>query len=63
MKIEFRSKEESNKEQEKEFLALSPAERVQRFFRLMEQLSLFEKKKKNEENSKKDNFVIIINCE
>lgn len=60
MTIKFRTKEESNREQEKEFLALSPHERVLRFFELVRQVNRF---KTNKQDDKKDNFVIVINRE
>lgn len=60
MTIKFRTKEESNREQEKEFLALSPHERVLRFFELVRQVNRF---KTNKPDDKKDNFVIVINRE
>ena len=41
MEIKFTSKEESNRLQELEFLALSPVERVLRFFQLSQQINLF----------------------
>ena len=41
MEINFTSKEESKRIQELEFLALSPSERVIRFFRLSQQINLF----------------------
>lgn len=60
MKIDYRTKEESNKIQETEFLALTPHERVIHFLRLSEQVSKF-KTKANREKSEKDNFIIEIN--
>lgn len=60
MKIEFRTKEESNREQEKDFLALLPHERVLRFFDLVRQVNRF-KTNKVEDESKKNNFVIDFN--
>lgn len=62
MKIEFRTKEESNQEQEKAFLALTPHERVLRFFELVRQVNRF-KTNKTEDDSRKDNFVIVMNRE
>lgn len=61
MTIKFRTKEESNLEQEKEFLALSPHERVLRFFELIRQVNRFKINKPEEK--KNDNFVIVINRE
>jgi hypothetical protein len=60
MTIKFRTKEESNREQEKEFLALSPHERVVRFFELIRQVNRF---KTDKQDNKKNNFVIVINRE
>ena len=57
MEIKFQTKEESKAEQEKNFLALSPAERMYSFFALMQRMKDFPTKAKNE---KKDNFVIEI---
>lgn len=62
MIIKFRTKEESNREQQKEFLALSPHERVVRFFELIRQVNRFKTDKQENEN-KKNNFVIVINRE
>lgn len=58
MEIKFRTKEESNREQEKAFLALAPHERILRFFELIRQVNRFETKKTDDD--KKDNFVIVI---
>ncbi|WP_374174342.1 hypothetical protein [Flavobacterium tructae] len=41
MEIRFQTKEESNKQQQEDFLKLSKTERVYAFFRLMEQVSRF----------------------
>ncbi len=60
MTIKFRTKEESNREQEAEFLALTPHERVLRFFELVRQVNRF---KTTNQDEKKDNFVIVINRE
>lgn len=60
MTIKFRTKEESNREQEAEFLALTPHERVLRFFELVRQVNRFSTINQDE---KKDNFVIVINRE
>jgi len=60
MTIKFRTKEESNHEQEAEFLALTPHERVLRFFELVRQVNRF---KTINQDEKKDNFVIVINRE
>lgn len=60
--IAFRTKEESNREQEQAFLALTPHERVLRFFELIRQVKRF-KTNHVEEEAKKNNFVIVINRE
>ena len=58
MDIRFQTKEESNRQQQEEFLKLSGAERVFAFFRLREQVNRFPVKNKVDKN--KDNFQIII---
>jgi hypothetical protein len=58
MEIKFQNKEESNKQQQDDFLKLSKAERVYAFFRLMERVSKFPVKNKIESN--KDNFIIEL---
>ncbi|WP_369617931.1 hypothetical protein [Flavobacterium sp. CFS9] len=58
MEIRFQTKEESNKLQQEDFLKLSKTERVYAFFRLMEQVSRFPVKNKQDKN--KDNFLIVI---
>ncbi|MDL2144036.1 hypothetical protein QQY79_16020 [Flavobacterium tructae] len=58
MEIRFQTKEESNKQQQEDFLKLSKTERVYAFFRLMEQVSGFPIKNKEDKN--KDNFLIVI---
>lgn len=58
MEIRFQTKEESNKQQQEDFLKLSKTERVYAFFRLMEQVSRFPIKNKEDKN--KDNFLIVI---
>lgn len=58
MEINFRTKEESNSQQEKEFLALTPHERVLQFFELVRFINRFETKKTKDD--KKNNFVIVI---
>jgi len=55
MKISFQTIEESNRLQEAEFLALSPAERFFRFLWLSRRVKQFPTKAKEEENG---NFVI-----
>ncbi|RDY57882.1 hypothetical protein [Flagellimonas nanhaiensis] len=59
MKIDFRTKKESNSIQEKDFLALLPADRFYRFLEMAERLKNFpvkESKVSKTENS----FVIEI---
>ena len=58
MEIKFQAKEESNQQQQEDFLKLSKAERVYSFLRLMERVDQFPVKNKVEKN--KDNFKIII---
>jgi hypothetical protein len=58
MEIKFQTKEESKKQQLEEFLRLSGAERVWRFFLLSAQINRLPRKNKIE---KTDNFVIHIN--
>ena len=60
MEIKFQSKEESNAEQEKAFLALSPAERFYSFLALSERMKDFPTKAKYE---KKDNFLITLHTD
>lgn len=56
MEILFRSKEESNKTKEENFLKLSPTERVLAFFELQYFFKDFPTNAKTENN----NFIIII---
>lgn len=58
MEIKFQTKEESNKQQQDDFLKLSKADRIYAFLRLMERMSQFPVK--NKVDSCKDNFLIII---
>lgn len=58
MEIKFQTKEESNQQQQEDFLKLSKAERIYSFLRLMERVDQFPVKNKVEKN--KDNFKIII---
>lgn len=58
MEIRFQTKDESNKQQQEDFLKLSKAERFYSFLRLSERISQFPVKNRIEKN--KDNFVIII---
>ena len=58
MEIRFQTKEQSNKQQQDDFLKLSKTERVYAFFRLMERVSKFPVK--NKEIKNKDNFLIVI---
>jgi len=57
MEIKFTSKEESKRNQELEFLALSPTERVLRFFQLSQQINLFPTSAPKKDTS---NFIIEI---
>ncbi len=61
MEIRFQTKEESNKQQQEDFLKLSKVERIYSFLRLSERISRFPTKNKVDKN--KDNFLIIINRE
>ena len=56
MKIFFRTKEESNKIQEDEFLKLTPSERVLRFFSLVCYFKNFPTTATKENK----NFIIVI---
>ncbi|MFP5471054.1 MAG: hypothetical protein ACLGGV_05620 [Bacteroidia bacterium] len=58
MKITFQNKEESNQQQEAEFLALSKTERFLRFLSLSTYFLKFPSKTHKE---KKDNFIINLN--
>lgn len=58
MEIRFQTKEESNKQQQEEFLKLSKVERIYSFLRLSERISKFPVKNKVDKN--KDNFLIVI---
>ena len=58
MEIRFQTKEESNKQQQEDFLKLSKIERVYSFLRLSERISKFPVKNKVDKN--KDNFLIVI---
>lgn len=60
MKISFRTKEESNREQQDEFLKLQPVERIYAFLSLMEQLNAYPTKAKSKN---RDNFLIQITAE
>lgn len=59
MEIRFQTKEESNKQQQDDFLKLSKVERIYAFLSLMQQMSKFPIK--NKEDKSKDNFLIVIN--
>ena len=59
MELRFQTKEESNQLQQDEFLKLSKGERLYSFFRMMERMSKFPVKNKDDKN--KDNFLIVIN--
>lgn len=58
MEIRFQTKEESNKQQQDDFLKLSGVERVYAFWRLMERMNRFPTKDKIDKN--KDNFIIEL---
>jgi len=58
MEVRFQTKEESNKQQQDDFLKLSKVERVYAFWRLMERVSRFPLKHKVDKN--KDNFIIEL---
>lgn len=58
MEIRFQTKEESNKQQQDDFLKLSKVERVYAFWRLMERVSKFPIKNKVDDH--KDNFIIVL---
>ena len=49
MKIEYRTKEMANKEQEEEFLGLSGTERFYRFLELMQRTKSFDTKAEKED--------------
>ncbi|MFY0483378.1 hypothetical protein ACI6PS_12315 [Flavobacterium sp. PLA-1-15] len=57
MKIQFQTKDDSNKKQLEDFLKLSKAERIYSFLKLMYRMKQFPQKK---ESSKKENFLITI---
>ena len=56
MKVFFRTKEESNKLQEEEFLKLAPVDRFYLFLALMNKLKI----SKSSPDLKNNNFKIII---
>lgn len=58
MEIRFQTKEESNKQQQEDFLKLSKIDRIYSFLRLSERISKFPVK--NKVNKNKDNFLIVI---
>lgn len=58
MEIRFQTKEESNRQQQEDFLKLSKIERIYSFLRLMERVNQFPVK--NKANKNKDNFLIVI---
>lgn len=62
MEISFGSKDEHKREQEKAFLALSPAERFYAFLRLSERMAKFPRAEKDKKDLSK-NFVIEIKVE
>lgn len=57
MVIEFRTKKQSNEIQEKDFLSLSPSERIYSFLNLMMNSKKLPSKK---EITKRDNFFIEL---
>ncbi|MCA1752052.1 MAG: hypothetical protein LC670_09735 [Flavobacteriales bacterium] len=57
MEISYRTKEESNREQEEAFLRLSPAERMMAFFELSRRIARFPVQH-TDEARRKGNFVI-----
>ncbi|MDT7828201.1 hypothetical protein RQM65_05955 [Pricia sp. S334] len=57
MKVSFRTKEESNREQRDEFLKLPPVERIYAFLDLMDRLKDYPTKAAPKN---KDNFLIEI---
>ncbi len=58
MKVRFQTKEESNREQELEFLSLSPGERFSRWLSLIERSHKLYGNK--DRNKNKGNFQIVI---
>jgi hypothetical protein len=58
VEIRFQTKEESNKQQQEDFLKLTKVERFYSFLRLSERISRFPVKNKVDKN--KDNFQIVI---
>lgn len=58
MEIVFQTKEQSNQQQEDDFLKLSKTERFYSFLRSMERFATFPMKKKSQE--KKNNFIIEL---
>ena len=56
MQVQFRTKDEANLEQEREFLTLTPVERFYRFLDLMQRINRFPTKVKHDENK----FIIQI---
>ena len=57
MEIRFQTKEESNRQQQEEFLKLSGMEGIYAFIKMMHDMKRFPTKAQPE---KKDNFAIII---
>jgi hypothetical protein len=56
MQVQFRTKDEANMEQQRDFLALTPIEHVYRFLDLMQRINRFPTKAKHHENT----FIIHI---
>lgn len=57
MQVRFETKEESNRRRREEFLKLSKAERIWRFFALVAQVNQFPTKRKKDSSK---NFTITI---
>ncbi|MFA7687752.1 MAG: hypothetical protein WCY25_07795 [Moheibacter sp.] len=57
MEIIFATKEENNQRREKEFLALSYAERLEKFFIMLDE-NEFIGEDKSHPNDKKDNLIL-----
>ena len=57
MKIEFRTKNEANEAQQKDFLALEPIERIYSFLNLIQQTNRFPTKATKSANN---NFIINL---
>ncbi len=62
MEINYRTKEESNRIQKQEFLALTPHERIMHFLKISEQVSQF-KTKTDRAQPEKNNFILEMKNE